>query len=43
MMVVAALIHISGSISAPLSHLADRMRRLAANDTDIDIPETGRG
>jgi signal transduction histidine kinase len=41
-MVVAALVHISRSISAPLRHLADRMRRLAANDTDIDIPETGR-
>jgi len=41
-MVVAALIHISRSISAPLLHLTDRMRRLAANDTDIDIPETGR-
>ena len=41
-MVVAALIHISRSISAPLLHLADRMRRLAANDTDIDIPETER-
>ena len=41
-MVVAALIHIRRSISAPLLHLADRMRRLAANDTDIDIPETER-
>ena len=41
-MVVAALVHISRSISAPLLHLADRMRRLAANNTDIDIPETGR-
>ena len=41
-MVVAALIHISRSISAPLLHLADRMRRLAANHTDIDIPETDR-
>jgi two-component system, OmpR family, sensor kinase len=41
-MVVAALIHISRSISGPLLHLADRMRRLAANDTDIDIPETER-
>ena len=41
-MVVAALIHISRSISAPLLHLADRMRRLAANNTDIDIPETER-
>jgi two-component system, OmpR family, sensor kinase len=41
-LVVAALIHISRSISAPLLDLADRMRRLAANDTDIDIPETKR-
>jgi signal transduction histidine kinase len=41
-MVVAALIHISRSISAPLLHLADRMRQLAANHTDIDIPETDR-
>jgi two-component system, OmpR family, sensor kinase len=41
-MVVAALIHISRSISSPLLQLADRMRRLAANDTDIDVPETGR-
>jgi len=41
-MVVAALIHISRSISAPLLHLANRMRRLAANDTDIDILETDR-
>jgi two-component system OmpR family sensor kinase len=41
-MVVAALIHIRRSISAPLLHLADRMRRLAANDTDIDIRETER-
>jgi signal transduction histidine kinase len=42
-MVVAALIHISRSVSAPLLDLAGRMRRLAANETDIDIPETGRG
>jgi two-component system, OmpR family, sensor kinase len=41
-MVVAALIHISRSISAPLLHLVDRMRRLAANETDIDIGETQR-
>jgi two-component system OmpR family sensor kinase len=41
-LVVAALIHISRSISAPLLELADRMRRLAANNTDIDIPETQR-
>jgi signal transduction histidine kinase len=41
-LVVAALIHISRSISAPLRDLADRMRRLAANDTEIDIPQTER-
>jgi two-component system, OmpR family, sensor kinase len=41
-MVIAALVHISRSISAPLLHLADRMRRLAAHNTDIDIPETER-
>ncbi len=41
-MVVAALFYISRSISGPLLQLADRMRRLAANDTDIDVPETGR-
>jgi two-component system OmpR family sensor kinase len=41
-MVVAALFHISRSISGPLLQLSDRMRRLAANDTDIDVPETGR-
>jgi two-component system OmpR family sensor kinase len=41
-LVVAALIHISRSISAPLLDLADRMRRLAASDTDIDVPETKR-
>ena len=41
-LVVAALIHISRSISSPLLDLADRMRRLAANDTAIDIPETER-
>ena len=41
-LVVAALVHISRSISAPLLDLADRMRRLAANDTAVDIPQTGR-
>lgn len=41
-MVVAAIVHISRSISEPLRQLADRMRRLAANNTDIDIPETER-
>jgi two-component system OmpR family sensor kinase len=41
-MVVAALVHTSRSISHPLLNLADRMRRLAASDTEIDIPETER-
>lgn len=41
-MVIGALIHISRSISRPLLVIADRMRRLAANDTAIDIPETER-
>jgi two-component system, OmpR family, sensor kinase len=42
LLVVAALVHISRSISGPLLHLADRMRRLAANDTGIEILETER-
>jgi two-component system, OmpR family, sensor kinase len=41
-MVVAAIVHISRSISEPLLHLADRMRQLAANNTDTEIPETER-
>jgi len=41
-MVVATLIHIRRSISAPLLQLADRMHRLAGNHIDIDIPETDR-
>ena len=41
-MVVATLVHISRSISVPLLNLAERMRSLAANHTDIDIPETER-
>ena len=41
-MVVAALIYISRNISAPLLDLADRMRRLAANNTDIEVMESGR-
>lgn len=41
-LVVAALILISRSISQPLRRLAGRMRRLAANDTDIDIAGTDR-
>jgi len=41
-LVVAALIHISRSISAPLLALARRMRRLAASETELDIPATQR-
>jgi signal transduction histidine kinase len=41
-LVVAALFHVSRFISAPLLLLADRMRRLAAADTDSAIPGTGR-
>ncbi|MGC2123518.1 MAG: ATP-binding protein, partial [Xanthobacteraceae bacterium] len=41
-LVVAALVHISRSISAPLLDLADHMRRLAANDTAVEIPECRR-
>jgi two-component system, OmpR family, sensor kinase len=40
--VVAALVHISRSISAPLLALANRMRRLAGNDTASDVPATER-
>jgi two-component system, OmpR family, sensor kinase len=41
-LVVAALIYISRSISQPLRRLADRMRRLAASDTAVDIAGTER-
>src|SRR5262245_34187061 len=41
-MVVGALFYIGRSISAPLLQLTDRMHRLAANDTAIDIPGTER-
>jgi len=41
-MVVAALFYISRSISSPLLQLAERMHRLAVNDTDIDIAGTER-
>ena len=41
-LVVAALVHISRSISGPLLALAGRMRRLAANETELDIPATER-
>jgi len=42
LMVAGALVYISRSISAPLLELADRMHRLAVNDTDIDIRGTER-
>jgi two-component system, OmpR family, sensor kinase len=41
-MVVAGLVHVTRSISSPLLSLAERMRQLAANDTDTEIPETER-
>ena len=41
-MVVGGLIHVTRSISSPLLNLADRMRQLAANNTDTEIPETDR-
>lgn len=41
-MVVGALIHVGRSISGPLLDLAVRMRRLAANDVEIDVPQTER-
>jgi signal transduction histidine kinase len=42
-LLVAALFHISRSIAQPLRRLADRMRRLAASDTDVEIAGTERG
>jgi two-component system, OmpR family, sensor kinase len=41
-LVVAALVHISRSISAPLLALANRMRRLAGNDINSEVPATER-
>jgi two-component system OmpR family sensor kinase len=41
-LVVAALIYISRSISSPLLRLAGYMHRLAANDTEIEIRGTER-
>jgi two-component system, OmpR family, sensor kinase len=40
--VAFAMMHVRRSISAPLLRLADRMRRLAANETGIDIGGTAR-
>jgi two-component system OmpR family sensor kinase len=41
-LVVAALVYITRTISAPLLDLANRMRRLAADDTANDVPQTKR-
>ncbi|HUI97028.1 MAG TPA: ATP-binding protein [Xanthobacteraceae bacterium] len=41
-MVAAALVYIGNWISSPLLHLAERMHRLARNDTDIDVRGTER-
>src|SRR5262245_4648072 len=41
-MVVAGLLYISRWISTPLLHLAQRMRDLAANKTDIEVQGTER-
>ena len=41
-MVAGALVYIGNWISSPLLRLADRMHRLARNDTDIDVPGTER-
>jgi len=43
MMGAGALVYVRRSISRPLLGLADRMHRLAANHTDIDILGTERG
>jgi len=40
--VAIAMMHVRRSISAPILRLADRMRRLAANETGIDIGGTAR-
>lgn len=37
-----AMVYVRRSISAPILHLADRMHRLAANDTGIDIQSMER-
>jgi signal transduction histidine kinase len=42
MMVAGALLYFSRFISVPLLQLANRMHRLAVNDTGIDIPGTQR-
>ena len=39
---LAICIAVAGSIVKPLGSLADRMRKLAQNETSFDIPEAGR-
>jgi signal transduction histidine kinase len=41
-MVAGALLYIGNWISSPLLHLAERMHRLARNDTDLDVGGTER-
>jgi signal transduction histidine kinase len=41
-LLAGAMIHITRSISAPLVVLAERMLRLAASETDIDVQGIGR-
>jgi signal transduction histidine kinase len=41
-MVAGALLYIGSWISSPLLHLAERMHRLARNDTDVDVDGTER-
>ena len=42
LLVAGAMVHITRSISAPLVDLADRMHRLAANETSIEVQGTLR-
>jgi signal transduction histidine kinase len=42
MLVAGAMVHVTRSISAPLVDLADRMHRLAASETSIEVQGTQR-
>lgn len=42
LLVAGAMLHVTRSISAPLVDLADRMHRLAASETSIDVHGTQR-
>ncbi|HZP77366.1 MAG TPA: ATP-binding protein [Pseudolabrys sp.] len=42
-MIAAAVLYVRRSISTPLLELANGMRRLAANDTNVEFRGTGRG